>query len=112
MNIARQKFGVNEGSAKVAAVAVILCASLLAGGAALGQTPGGSAGKTLYLDNAHGYAFCEIHLIQGKPPELLAQVYNTSGASDCPPEKFDALDPQALAKGFHVDVVFLNPRRF
>ena len=41
-----QKFRVNEGSAKMAVLGLVLCAVLLAGCASFEQTPGASPGKT------------------------------------------------------------------
>src|SRR5271167_4235893 len=84
---------------------------------ALGQTPvfpqtfGTGTEHPVHLAKANGYPFCEILLIQGKPPDIAASVFNTSGASDCPPDKFDAIDPKALAEKLHVDAVFKNARR-
>ena len=57
--------------------------------------PGDIAGKHLYLADSRNYPFCEIVPIMGTPP--VAQFYNTSGASDCPPDKFDAIDAKKLA---------------
>ncbi|MGO9019604.1 MAG: hypothetical protein ACLQVJ_14770 [Syntrophobacteraceae bacterium] len=96
----------------IAALAIIWCLGHLDGGAAFSQTSESPATHTVHLEQAHGYPFCEILLIQGKPPDIAAQVYNTSGASDCPPDKFEAIDPKALAEKLHVDAVFKNARRF
>ena len=65
----------------------------------------------VYLKNSRNYAFCEIFLIIGQPPNLQANVYNTSGLSDCPADKFDKLDSKALAQQTKTEFVFLNPRR-
>ena len=111
MKIAGQKLGINGGILRIVGLAVILSLVLLAGGSAFAQTFGTGAEHVVHLKNAHGYPFCEILLIQGKPPDIAASVFNTSGASDCPPDKFDAIDPKALAEKLHVDAVFKNARR-
>lgn len=65
-------------------------------------------GYTVNVSDARGYAFYEVHLIKGNAVEI----YNTSAASQVPPEQFDALDPKVLAKKHNVDRVFLNRQRF
>ncbi|MFE3323831.1 hypothetical protein [Streptomyces sp. NPDC059176] len=47
-----------------------------------------------------------------KDGSLRAAVYNTLGLNDCPPEWWDALNPQALAEEFDVPAVILNGPRF
>src|SRR5271157_1256359 len=111
MKIAGQKLGINGGILRIVGLAVILSLVLLAGGSAFAQTFGTGAEHVVHLKNAHGYPFCELLLIQGKPPDISAAVFNTSGASDCPPDKFDAIDAKALAAELHVDAVFKNARR-
>jgi hypothetical protein len=87
--------------------------SALRAGPAEARTPVGAAAyrrhHLVFFDGlgriAAGLARCGVeaqHRVEGW----------RSGASDCPPEKFDALDSKALAKKFHADAVFLNPRRF
>jgi hypothetical protein len=66
-------------------------------------------GKELHLDNVRNMPFCEVEVVTGFPP--LVNFENTTGASDCPPDKFDAINPRTLAKELRADRVFLNPRR-
>jgi hypothetical protein len=68
--------------------------------------------KTAYVDNARGYAQGEIFLMKGEPGRLDALVFNTTGLNQCPPEKFDAIDVDTLAKETESDAVWKNPRRF
>src|SRR6266705_6184316 len=78
-------------------------------------SPGPIKDKTVYLSNAHGYAFAEFEVIMGRPPHLVVQVYNTSGATDFTDSvsaKFNAMDAKALAKQVGADVVVKNPRRW
>jgi len=78
-------------------------------------SPGPIKDKTVYLSNARGYAFAEFEVIMGRPPNLVVQVYNTSGATDFTDSvsaKFNAMDPKALAKQIGADVVVMNPRRW
>jgi hypothetical protein len=68
-------------------------------------------GKEVHVSKARDLPFCEIVPVIGKPPDVMAQFYNTTGASDCPPKKFTAINPKKLAEELHADSVFLNPRR-
>jgi hypothetical protein len=68
--------------------------------------------KTAYVDNARGYAQGEIFLMKGGSGHLDAMVFNTVGLNQCPPEKFDAIDVDALAEETESDAVWKNPRRF
>src|SRR5208283_3836137 len=111
MNVATANFGTNEGIMKTVGLVVILSSILLAGSTTFAQTYGTGAGHAVHLEKARGYPFCELLLIQGKPPDISAAVFNTSGASDCPPEKFNAIDAKALAAELTVDAVFKNARR-
>ena len=65
-----------------------------------------------YVDEARGYAQGEIFLMKGEPGHLEALVYNTTGLNRCPPEQFDAIDVDMLAKETESDAVWKNPRRF
>jgi len=87
-----------------------VAASLLAGSASA-QATDDAATSTLHLDPARNHPFCEILLISGTKPDIKAQVFNTSAASLCPPDKFDALDAEQLAQEIGVEAVFKNARR-
>src|SRR6266545_1632950 len=96
----------------VNALAFVLCSVPLAGYAAEQLKPGPTTGNTVYLDNARGYAFCEFEIIEGKPPSLVVQVYNTSGTVPCTPAKFGPIDAKALAKTIGADALIKNPTRW
>lgn len=68
--------------------------------------------KSAYVDKARGYAQGEIFLMKGEAGHLDALVFNTTGLNQCPPEQFDAIDVDALAKETESDAVWKNPRRF
>ncbi|WP_144670270.1 hypothetical protein [Arthrobacter sp. U41] len=68
--------------------------------------------KSAYVNDARGYAQGEIFLMKGQPASLDAQVFNTTGLNQCPPELFDAIDVDALAGETGSDTVWKNPRRF
>ena len=87
--------------------AAVLC-SILAASTALAQA---IPGKELHLTGTRNLPFCEIEVATGRPPDIRVNFNNTTGASDCPPDKFDAIDPQKLAGQLRADRVVLNPRR-
>jgi hypothetical protein len=80
----------------------------MAGAPALAQP---IPGKELHVTEGRNLPFCEVEVATGTPPDIRVQFNNTTGASDCPPDKFDAIDPQKLAQELHADRVILNPRR-
>lgn len=65
-----------------------------------------------YVEQARGYAQGEIFLMQGEAGHLEALVFNTTGLNHCPPELFDAIDVDTLARETGSDAVWKNPRRF
>lgn len=66
-----------------------------------------------HLSGLRNARYGEILLISpGEDGHLKAAVYNTFGLNDCPPERWNALDPPALAEQFQVPMVFLNGPRF
>ena len=66
-------------------------------------------GKELHVTDTRNMPFCEIEVVAGFPP--LVNFENTTGASDCPPDKFDAIDTKALTNAIGADWIILNPRR-
>ena len=68
-------------------------------------------GKQWHIENARDLPFCEAFRVSERLPHPTSQVYITAGASDCPPEKFDAIDPKKLAAELKTDTVLLGPRR-
>jgi hypothetical protein len=69
----------------------------------------GTQGKDLHVTDVRGMPFCEIEVVAGFPP--LVNFENTTGASDCPADKFDAIDTKALTKEIGAEWIILNPRR-
>jgi hypothetical protein len=66
-------------------------------------------GKNLHVTDMRNMPFCEIEVVAGFPP--LVNFENTTGASDCPPDKFDAIDSKELTKAIGAEWIILNPRR-
>jgi hypothetical protein len=91
----------------LSALAAVFCFILAAISALAQPIPG----KNLHLTGVRNMPFCEVEVATGRPPEIRVQFNNTTGASDCPPAKFDAINPQQLAAKLHADRVVLNPRR-
>ncbi|NWF27519.1 hypothetical protein HW130_14810 [Streptomyces sp. PKU-EA00015] len=66
-----------------------------------------------HLSGLRNARYGEVLLISpAEDGRLKAAVYNTFGLNDCPPERWNALDPRALAEQFNVPMVFLNGPRF
>lgn len=100
-------------ASRLKASVILFSAGFLAMLAAMiGPACAQSEGKTVYIEKARNYVFCEIGLVYGKPPDVYAEVYNTTGISDCAPDKFDAIDPKALAEQFKASAILLNPRHW
>ena len=92
----------------------VIAAAMLSIAAAFAALAQAIPGKNLYLAGTRNLPFCEIEVATGWLPLkrfIHVQFNNTSGASDCPPAAFDAIDPKALARQLHADRVVLNPRR-
>jgi hypothetical protein len=70
-----------------------------------------TTGTQAYVEKARGYGQGEIFLMRNASDHLDALVYNTTGLNECPPDKFDAIDVDALAKETGSDAVWKNPRR-
>jgi hypothetical protein len=91
---------------------VLLC-SALAGTMAYAQGGDAAPGeKPLRVEKTRGLGQCEIFLLKGQPGNFEALVYNTTGLNDCPPGKFDPIDPEEVAKKAGSDMAWKNPRRF
>ena len=85
MSFAGKKLDAMGGKARACGLLLALCSLPLVGYAAEPLKPGPIAGNTVYLDKARGYAFCEFEIIEGRPPNLVVQIYNTSGTVPCTP---------------------------
>jgi len=92
-------------------IAALFLPSVFAMAQQINLNPGATPGLLLYNSKARNYAFCEIFAFMGKPQDVMAQVYNTTNASNCPPGKFIAIDAKKLAAQLGADQVYLNPRR-
>jgi hypothetical protein len=61
----------------------------------------------------YGKRYCEVLELRGTPPDALVTVWNTIGFSFCPPARWNALDPAAIAAARGDTAVILNgPRRW
>jgi hypothetical protein len=74
--------------------------------------PGPTPGKTVFLDDSRNYPYCEFEVITRVVPEVLVQVYNTTGQTRCVPGTLDRIDAEALAKKVGADRIVKNPTRF
>ena len=64
------------------------------------------------MQDMRGYQFCEVGLITGTlPGNAIADVWNTTGASDPTPEQFGALDAAAIARENDALHAWLDPVR-
>ncbi|MCX4461738.1 hypothetical protein OG585_53620 (plasmid) [Streptomyces sp. NBC_01340] len=62
--------------------------------------------ETIRFNELRNARYGEFFLISaGDEGGLRADVYNTTGLNDCPPEKWSALDPQTLARDTGVSAV-------
>jgi hypothetical protein len=84
--------------AAAAAVAMLLAAAP----AAAAERTSGEIFNTRY---------CEVLELRGLPPDAVVTVWNTIGFSNCPRDKFAALDPAAIAAARGDTAVILNGPR-
>ena len=64
----------------------------------------------IHRANARDFAYCEITPVFGKPPNAMAQIYNSSGHGDrCPANEKAAINPTKLAAELGAEAVFINP---
>jgi len=69
-------------------------------------------GREIHLRGMRGYPFCEVGLITGTTQDnAIANLWNTTGASEPTPEQFDALDVDAIAREYGALRAWLNPIR-
>ena len=108
----KKNLGAELVTAKFLALTFVLGLFFLAGCTKLKLQPGPIAGKTVFLDNARNYPYCEFEVITSVLPEIVVQVYNTSGQERCLPGTLDKIDAEALAKKVGADKIVKNPTRF
>jgi hypothetical protein len=99
-------------SARALGLAVALGSALVAGCTPSPLKPGPIAGKTVYLDDARNYPYCEFEVITSVVPHVTVQVYNTSGQERCLPGTIEKIDAESLAKKVSADKIVKNPTRF
>ncbi len=75
-------------------------------------SPGPIAGNSIAMEQIRGDAFCEFEVIMGSPPDLVVEIYNTTGQGPCTPAEFGPIDAKALAKELGVVAVIKNPTRY
>jgi hypothetical protein len=69
-------------------------------------------GREIHLQDMRGHSFCEVGLITGANPDnAIANIWNTTGASNPTPGQFDALDPDTIASENGALRAWLNPVR-
>jgi hypothetical protein len=69
-------------------------------------------GREIHIDNLRGRQFCEVALITGSGgDDAVANVWNTTGASDLTAEQLDALDADALARESGALSAWIGPVR-
>jgi hypothetical protein len=101
-----------RGFRALGAIVAALCAVAATSAAAqsIQLKPGAAPGRAAHRSDIRNVAYCEIAPVLGKPPNDVAQVYDTTAAGDeCPRDKMEAIDPQALAGEIGAEVVYLNP---
>lgn len=63
-------------------------------------------------DRMHGARYGEVLVVSGHLPHLEASVYSTIGLSDCPEDRWRALDPAAIKREHGARAVVLNGPRY
>jgi hypothetical protein len=97
----------------VACCAIIGCAvlfTMVVSAQQITLKPGAIANNEFHRADARDFAYCEIAPVLGKPPNVMAQFYNSSGPGDrCPAIEMAALDPKKLAAELGAEFVYINP---
>ena len=69
-------------------------------------------GREIHVQDVRGHPFCEVGLVTGTgQDDAIANIWNTTGASDPTPEQFDALDADTIARENGALRAWLNPIR-
>jgi hypothetical protein len=97
----------------VARFAIIVCAvlfTMVVSAQQITLKPGAIPNREFHRANARDFAYCEIAPVLGKPPNVMAQLYNSSGPGDrCPANEMAAIDPTKLAAELGAEFVYMNP---
>jgi hypothetical protein len=64
------------------------------------------------ITGLRGVRYCEVLLLTEGADGFSAEVWNTMGMSECPPDQWEALDAQAIAQERDAVVALLNGPRF
>ena len=83
--------------------------------AATAATPSeedGISTDTLFPDGLRGVRYCEVLLLAEDAGAFRAEVYTTLGLTDCPQERWDALDAPTIAAEREVLAAILNGPRY
>jgi hypothetical protein len=68
-------------------------------------------GATNRVDGLRGVRYGEVILVRATDGRITADVYNTMGFNDCPPEEFATLDAAAIAEEHGAVLALLNGPR-
>lgn len=93
-------------------VALAFLASLPAHAEKINIHPGPIKGVTLVKENARGTVWCEIIPMTGTQPNVVMQIYTSTGVDNCTEERSAALDMTKLAADLGVEKVVMNPGRY
>lgn len=63
------------------------------------------------LTDMRDYRYCEILLLHAAGQQATGCVYNTTTLNNCPPAKWEALDPKNLIREYQLDEVIMNGPR-
>lgn len=74
--------------------------------------PGPVKGVTLVKENARGTVWCEIIPMTGTAPNVVMQIYTSTGVDNCTEDRSAALDMTKLAADLGVEKVVMNPGRY
>jgi hypothetical protein len=73
--------------------------------------PGPIEGLHFEIDNVRGMVWCEVIPLTGTPPNLTAQIYNSTGVDNVTAERAAKIDATKLAADLNVPKVIVNPGR-
>ena len=71
-----------------------------------------SAQALVLKDSVRGSKYCEIVIVTGSLPKLIATVYSTFGCSECSTDQWKKIDANKLRKELDAKAVILNGPRY